>query len=79
MGLVILNCVFFCHQIAFRVWMIDSGMLDCNGGFEHFGCIHKSQLDWYLKQDHTIPGIIYMHIPPKELIHGKMLTSKIQI
>ena len=51
-----------------KIYMIDSGELDCNGDYDYFGCLQMSQIEWYLKQDHTIPGIIYMHIPSKELM-----------
>eukprot|EP01084_Bolivina_argentea_P058328 106517_1 len=51
-----------------RIWMIDSGMNDCNNDYDYFGCIQQSQMEWYLKQTHNIPGIIYMHIPSIKLM-----------
>ena len=56
------------NQTIAKIYMIDSGQLDCNGGWDHFGCIQHGQIEWYSKQDHSIPGIIYMHIPTQQLM-----------
>ena len=48
---------------AARIFMIDSGMLDCNGEYSHYGCLRLSQMGWFSKQSASVPGIIYMHIP----------------
>ena len=61
-----------------RIWMIDSGMLDCDGAFDYFGCLQSSQMEWFHKHSAPIPGIVYMHIPPKELMKPMYFESNIK-
>ncbi|KAK8799658.1 hypothetical protein WA158_006206 [Blastocystis sp. Blastoise] len=62
-------------EIVFIIWFFDSMSSTCQG-FEGYGCVEHSTIEWYKKeskrieeeQGHLIQGVAFFHIPTQEFM-----------